>query len=166
MVAVPLSAHLLTHCLSHFQPISITKHCKMWNGIFCLCYFTIFQGLYLNSKGQDNFTPLLCSAWKGQTEAGRTLLRYGADIKALDIGMKSCLHWAAEMEHIAYINMLFEPGHDGEQIIDCRDNQDQSALFYAAEVGNVQVHLIRVFRSLNFYRCSKKNDTVTLSHHF
>ena len=98
-----------------------------------------FQGLFLDARDEDNFTPLLCAAWKGQTEAGRTLLRYGADIQALDKETKSCLHWAVEMQHCDFVKMLFEHGHEGDEIIDWRDRDEQTALHYAAEVGSVKV---------------------------
>ena len=98
-----------------------------------------FQGLFLDARDEDNFTPLLCAAWKGQTEAGRTLLRYGADIQALDKETKSCLHWAVEMQHYAFVEMLFEHGHEGDEIIDWCDRDEQTALHYAAEVGSVKV---------------------------
>ncbi len=101
--------------------------------------FCIFQGLYLETKDEDNFTPLLCAAWRNQTEAGRTLLRYGADIKAFDKEMKTCLHWAAEMQHLEFAKMLFEHGHGGDEILNCRDRAEQTPMHYAAEVGNVEV---------------------------
>ena len=99
----------------------------------------LFKGLFLDSKDEDNFTPLLCAAWKGQTDAGRSLLRYGADIKAVDKEMKSCLHWAVEMQQFEFAEMLFEHGHGGEEIINWKDRAEQTALHYAAEVGNVKV---------------------------
>ncbi|XP_072042795.1 transient receptor potential cation channel subfamily A member 1-like [Amphiura filiformis] len=99
----------------------------------------IRQGLYLETKDEDNFTPLLCAAWKDQTEAGRTLLRYGADITAIDKEMKSCLHWAVEMQHLEFAKMLFEHGHGGKEILNWKDRAEQTALHYAAEVGNVEM---------------------------
>ena len=108
---------------------------KSWSCWYCI----VFQGLYLETKDEDNFTPLLCAAWKDQTDAGRSLLRYGADIKAVDKEMKTCLHWAAEMQHFEFAKMLFEHGHDGEEIIDWQDRAEQTALHYASEVGNVEV---------------------------
>ncbi|XP_072032763.1 transient receptor potential cation channel subfamily A member 1-like [Amphiura filiformis] len=99
----------------------------------------IRQGLYLETKDEDNFTPLLCAAWKDQTEAGRALLRYGADITAIDKEMKSCLHWAVEMQHLEFAKMLFEHGHGGEEILNWKDRAEQTALHYAAEVGNVEM---------------------------
>ena len=66
-------------------------------------------------------------------------MRYGADIKAVDKEMKSCLHWAVEMQHLTFAEMLFEHGHGGEEIINWKDRAEQTALHYAAEVGNVKV---------------------------
>ncbi|XP_072042762.1 transient receptor potential cation channel subfamily A member 1-like [Amphiura filiformis] len=99
----------------------------------------IRQGLCLETKDEDNFTPLLCAAWKGQTEAGRSLLRYGADITAIDKDMKSCLHWAVEMQHLEFAKMLFEHEHGVEKILNWKDRVEQTALHYAAEVGNVEM---------------------------
>ncbi|XP_072034493.1 transient receptor potential cation channel subfamily A member 1-like [Amphiura filiformis] len=109
----------------------------------------IRQGLFLDSKDEDNFTPLLCAAWKGQTEAGRSLLRYGANIDAVDKEMKSCLHWAVEMQHLEFAKMLFEHGHGGDEILEWKDRREQTALHYAAEVGNVKVLNLLIENGVN-----------------
>ncbi len=83
----------------------------------------------------------MCAAWKGQTDAGRTLLRYGADIHVVDMEMKTCLHWAVELQHLEFAKMLFEHGHGGEDLLNMKDRREQTALHYAAGVGNVQVGL-------------------------
>ena len=59
----------------------------------------------------------------------------------MDKELKSCLHWAVEMQHVEFVKMLFEHGHGGEEIMDWRDRDEQTALHYAAEVGNVKVSI-------------------------
>ena len=45
------------------------------------------------------------------------------------------------MQHIEFIKMLFEDGHDAKEIIDWKDRREHTALHYAAEVGNVKVNM-------------------------
>ena len=97
------------------------------------------QGLFLNAQDENNFTPLLSAAWKGQTEAGKALLRYGGDVRAQDKQLKTCLHWAVEQQHVEFVKMLFEDGHEGLVLLNWQDRHDQTALHYAAQVGNEKV---------------------------
>ncbi len=96
----------------------------------------------MNPRDEDNFTPLICAAWKGQEGAGRALLRYGADVKVVDKELKTCLHWSVENQHESFVKMLFEEGNDGQLLIEQQDRRDQTPLHYAAEVGNAKVSKI------------------------
>ena len=95
--------------------------------------------MYLDAQDEDDFTPLICAAWKGQTDAGRSLLRYGADIKMVDKEMKTCLHWAVEAQNVGFVKMLFEEGHDGELLLEEQDRREQTPLHYASDIGNAKV---------------------------
>ena len=58
-----------------------------------------------------------------------------------DVHHKSPLHWAAEMDHLAFVEFLLQNG--GKNLINLTDIYEQTALHYAAESGNLEVKLGR-----------------------
>ena len=59
-------------------------------------------------KDGDHFTPVLCASWKGHTEAVDCLLQHGARLDIQDKDGRTCLHWAADHDHVDTIKTLLE----------------------------------------------------------
>ncbi|CAH1795593.1 unnamed protein product [Owenia fusiformis] len=94
-------------------------------------------GADLNAKDIDNFTPLLCASWKGHSKTVRFLLDHGAQIAEVDCSLKTCLHWATECNNYETLTTLLQ--FEGMcNLIERRDQSDQTVLHYAATLGNIE----------------------------
>lgn len=73
----------------------------------------IAQGVNVNELEANGDAPLIMAAYQGYTEITRLLLEAGADVGALDPGMKAtALHAAAYAGHAAAAQLLVEHGID------------------------------------------------------
>jgi ankyrin repeat protein len=71
---------------------------------------------------------LLQSAFKGELENVKVLLRKGASIEATDPKQRTALMWAAANGHTPVVEFLVDQGAD----INARDSDGQTALMYAS----------------------------------
>ena len=56
---------------------------------------------------------------------------------AMDEKSRTCLHWAAENDRPDIIELLMD--HGGEKLVNHLDKDDHTPLYYAAEVGDLEV---------------------------
>lgn len=92
------------------------------------------EGVDINLKDKDEYTPLHLAAINGHSECVGILLESGANATLTDKNGRTALHWAAMKEHgICLAYLLHKAGKD---IISLRDNDDCTALNLANKNGN------------------------------
>ena len=58
------------------------------------------SGARIERRDKDNFTPLLIAASNGHSATISVLLKYGANIRAVDKHEKSSIYWAAQENEV------------------------------------------------------------------
>lgn len=108
------------------------------------------HGARIESKDNENFTPVMCAVWKGQNDVVDYLLNVGAKINVTDINMKTLLHLAIEEDWDETLTMLINRG--GHILINSVDKDFKSPLHYAANMGNEEVifHIYYILYILYF----------------
>ncbi|CAG8636920.1 18120_t:CDS:1, partial [Racocetra fulgida] len=97
----------------------------------------------------DNINTLLYWAAKsGYVEVVNTLIKYGANVDAVDHNNQTVLRWAAENSYVRIVKTLIEHGAN----VDAINNHGQTVLHWAAENGNIEVvkALIKHRANVNF----------------
>lgn len=61
------------------------------------------------------------------------LIKYGADVKHVDVDGKSVLHWAASKASGRIVELLLQ---NGVKDVSLQDHQGKSALYYSSMTGN------------------------------
>ncbi len=117
----------------------------------------IAQGVNVNELEANGDAPLIMAAYKGYTEVTRLLLEAGADVGALDPGMKAtALHAAAYAGHAAAAKLLVEHGID----IDKQGPYNgYTALHDAIWQNNVDVAQILIDAGANLHLKSSSGQT-------
>ena len=85
-----------------------------------------------------NSTPLHEASGGGHVEFARTLLKYGAEVNALDAEDSTPLHWASEGGHKEVVLVLLEHGADANS----RNKKKSTPLHLASQWGHVEVALV------------------------
>ncbi|XP_064641028.1 transient receptor potential cation channel subfamily A member 1-like isoform X2 [Lineus longissimus] len=100
----------------------------------------------LNAMDRDNLTPLHCACWKGHPVTTKLLVENGAQFSAVDTSLRTCLHWAVQNGQYDVLQPVlqgthghFEEMNGARTIVDWKDNMDQTALHYAAAIGNTAI---------------------------
>ncbi|XP_071507634.1 uncharacterized protein [Diadema antillarum] len=108
----------------------------LYNRVETMALF-IHEGAVIDEVDDDGFTPLLCAAWKGHVSAGQLLLTRGAEVNFFDQYHKSAVHWAAEMDHLDFMEFFLDIA--GKSLINVADVYEHTPLHYAAEIGNCEM---------------------------
>jgi predicted Fe-Mo cluster-binding NifX family protein len=93
------------------------------------------EGTDIESRREDQCTPLLLASYFGAEHAVQMLLAGGANIETVDQGQRSPLHWAALKGHEAVAKLLIEAGAD----IEARALRQYTPLHWAAQKGHEAV---------------------------
>ena len=94
----------------------------------------------IDKKDVDGITPLMIAAELGADAIVRVLLKYGADVSAVDRDFESALFRASYAGKLNTVKILLENGAD----VDTRANDDVTALYIAVVEGYYDVveHLL------------------------
>ena len=103
-----------------------------------VCRYLLESGAKLDCNNKDNFTPLMMAVWKGQNEILQFLIDKGANIFVKDMQDKNVLHLAIEEDNNETLQLLFLNG--ARSLINQPDKEFRTPLYYAAQIGNTEVH--------------------------
>ena len=95
----------------------------------------IKDGLDVNSKGNDGWTPLHWAVWNGNTELAKALIQAGAKVNTKDNGGLTPLHRAAYYNHTEVAKALIEAGAQ----VDIKDNDGLTPLHRAVWGGGAEL---------------------------
>jgi ankyrin repeat protein len=117
----------------------------------------IAQGVNVNELDENRDAPLIMAAYKGYTDIVKLLLEAGADVTAVDPGMKAtALHAAAYAGHAAAARLLIEYGIE----IDKQGPYNgYTALHDAVWQNNVEVAEVLIHAGANLDITSHSGET-------
>lgn len=92
----------------------------------------------MNTHDGEGRSPFLNAVAAGHVGSARVLLNLGADIKATDLLMKTCVHVAVENEQLKMLAMLLK-SHPGTTNLYKADLWDRVPLHYAAKSKDIKV---------------------------
>ena len=95
------------------------------------------NGADIEAKDNENRTAFVLAVKRGRTRTAERLLDSGADFKSRDASLRTCLHLAVKYERVKTLRMLLE--RDQGQLINEKDKDLQTPLYYAAHLGNLKV---------------------------
>lgn len=101
--------------------------------------FLLKNGANVNLKNEDTY-PLIISARKGNLEACKLLVKYGADVSVVDISLETALHWACESENEDLITFLIDSGCD----IDAFDKYELTPLIVCLVRKENKTNLVKL----------------------
>ena len=122
-------ANIMAHSNFNWYPIHTAAK---WGNTNILEYMINNRVPVDLKEGQDDRTPFFCACERGQLDAARILLQYGADINAQSKKGMTPLHQAAYKNEIGIIQFLIE--NDAE--LNIRNNYGQTPLDSARRGGN------------------------------
>lgn len=91
------------------------------------------RGADCNDQDTPGTTPFLVALAHQPLRVVKLLLKYGADIRAINMHGKTALHWAAKnFLNVGVLKFIQAQGFD----VECADKQGQVALHHAAKSSN------------------------------
>lgn len=99
--------------------------------------YLLKAGADIEGKDVSNRTAFICSVKRGRTKIAELLLEPGAAFESRDESRRTCVHLAVQHERVDTLCMLLK--HDRDSFIDERDKDLQTALHYAARLGQLKV---------------------------
>ncbi|KAJ7385762.1 Transient receptor putative cation channel sub A member 1 [Desmophyllum pertusum] len=92
----------------------------------------------VNARDGEGRSPFLNAVAAGHVDSARILLKLGADIRATDLLMKTCVHIAIENEQLKMLDMLLE-SRPGTLNLYKADLWDRVPLHYAAKTKDIKI---------------------------
>ncbi|MFN7612490.1 MAG: ankyrin repeat domain-containing protein, partial [Alphaproteobacteria bacterium] len=105
------------------------------------------QGVCLEARDNEDWTPLIWAANKGHTATAQALLAAGADSEARNDASNTALYYAALCGHTGTLKALLAAGAE----IEARDNRGRTALIEAAINGHTATVHALLARGANIY---------------
>uniref|UniRef100_A0A336KTE3 CSON015122 protein n=1 Tax=Culicoides sonorensis TaxID=179676 RepID=A0A336KTE3_CULSO len=133
-------------------------HFIVRNGNLNALKVILHQKIDINSKNDENETPLQLACFKGKLSAVQFLLQNHADLDAQDIRGWSCVHRAAQSGNIEVLEYLLENGAN----LNAKDKIGRTVLHEAAMAG--QINMIKFLVSKNIDLESRAINGRTVLH--
>ena len=112
--------------------------------------YLLNNGADIEAKDNENRTAFILAVKRGRTKSAELLLESGADFNSRDASLRTCMHLAVMHERMVTLRMLLE--WDEGQLMNERDKDLQTALHYAARLGNLKVNITLVLLQTNKLR--------------
>lgn len=97
------------------------------------------KGAAIDAKDANDNTPFLEAVKFGSKEAAQFLLDRGADLHAVDLSFRNCIHLAVTYAHAQLDMLIMLLDKDDGKLIQMKNEDLKSPVHFAAAIGDKEV---------------------------